>query len=102
MKLKYNRAPGYNKITTEMKYSEGFHPKITDILNNCINNNIDINTGFRRLAPLQKPGKTKGTEANLRPVILLPFIRKRSSNVVLARIKPKVGEYLSLSHSIIS
>ena len=100
MKLKYNRAPGYNKITAEMKYSEGFHPKITGILNNCINNNIDINTGFRRLAPMQKPGKTKGP--NLRPVILLPFIRKRSSNVVLARIKPKVGEYLSLSHSIIS
>ena len=101
MKLNNNRAPGYDKITAEMiKYGpEELHQKITSILNNCISNNLDINTGFGLLAPLQKPGKTKGPVTNLRPVILLPVIRKILSNVVLARIKPKVDEYLYLSQS---
>ena len=71
MKLNNNRAPGYDKITAEMiKYGpEELHQKITSILNNCISNNLDINTGFG-----------------------LP-------NVVLAKIKPKVDEYLSLPQS---
>ena len=101
MKLNNNRAPGYDKITAEIiKYDrEELHQKITSILNNCISNNLDINTGFEILAPLQKPGKTKGPETNLRPVILLPFIRKILSNVVLARIKPKVNEHLALTQS---
>ena len=88
MKLNINRAPGYDKITTEMiKYGpEELHQKITSILNNCISNNLDINTG------------PKGPVTNLRPVILLPVIRK-TSNVVLAKIKPKVDEYLSPSQS---
>ena len=36
---------------------------------------------------------------NLRPVILLPVIRKILSNVVLAKMKPEVDEYLPLSQS---
>ena len=101
MKLNNNRAPGYDKITAEMiKYDpEELHQKITSILNNCISNNLNINTGLGLLALLQKPGKTKGPVTNLRPVILLPVIRKILSNVVLARMKPKVDEYLSLSQS---
>ena len=101
MKLNNNRAPGYDKITAEIiKYGcEEFHQKITSILNNCIRNNLDINTDFEILAPLRKPGKTKGPETNLRPAILLPVIRKILSNVVLARIKPKVKEHLSLTQS---
>ena len=44
-----------------IKYGpEELHQKITSILNNCISNNLDINTGFRLLAPQQKPRKTKG------------------------------------------
>ena len=83
-----------------IKYGpEELHQKITTILNNCVSNNIDIKTGFGLLAPLQKPGKTRGPVINLRPVILLPIIRKILSNVVLSRIKPKVDEYLSLSQS---
>ena len=59
--MKLHRAPGYDKITAEMiKYGpEELHQKITSIFNNCISNNLDINTGFRLLEPLQKPGKTK-------------------------------------------
>ena len=94
MKLNNNRAPGYDKITTEMiKYGpEKLNQKNTSILNNCISNNLDINTGFGLLASQQKQGKTKGPVKNLRPVILLPVIRKILSNVVLARIKPKVDK----------
>ena len=78
-----------------IKYGpEGLHQKIKSILNNCISNNLDINTGFGLLAPQQKLGKTKGPVTNLRPVILLPVIRK-----ILARIKAKVDEYLPLSQS---
>ena len=101
MKLNNNRAQGYDKIAAEMiKYGpEELHQKITSILNNCISNKLDIDTGFGLLAPLQKPGKTKGPVTNLRPVILLPVIRKILSNVVLARIKPKVDEYFYLSQS---
>ena len=78
MKLNNNRAQGYDKIAAEMiKYGpEELHQKITSILNKCVSNNLDINTGFGLLAPLQKPGKTKGPMTNLRPVILLPVIRK--------------------------
>ena len=100
-KLNNNRASGYDKITSEMiKYGlEELHQKITNILKNCINNNIDIKTGFGLLAALQKPGKTKEPVTNLRPVILLPIIRKILSNVVLLRRKLKVDRYLSLSQS---
>ena len=66
MKLNNKRAPGYDKITAEMiNYGpEELHQKITSILNNCISNNLDINTGFGLLAPLQKPGKIKGPVTN--------------------------------------
>ena len=60
-----------------IKYGpEELHQKITSILNNCISNKLDTDTGFGLLAPLQKPGTTKGPMTNLRPVILLPVIRK--------------------------
>ena len=66
MKLNNKRAPGYDKITAEMiNYGpEELHQKITSILNNCISNNLDINTGFGLLTPLQKPGKIKGPVTN--------------------------------------
>ena len=76
MKLNYDRAPGYDKITAEKYGPEKLHEKITSILNNCISNNIDINTSFGLFAPLQNPGKTKRQMTILRPVILLPIIRK--------------------------
>ena len=89
MKLSNNRAPGYDKITAEMikKVPEELHQKNYKY-------SLDINTGYA-----QKPGKTKGPVTNLRLVILLPVTRKILPNVVLARIKPKADDYLSLSHS---
>ena len=37
--------------------------------------------------------------ANLRPVILLPIIRKILSNIVLRRIQPKVEQFLADSQA---
>ena len=78
MKLINNRAPGYDNIAPKMiKYHpEELYQKIVRILNNCISNNINIDTGFRLLVLLQKPGKTKRQVTNLRPVILLSIIKK--------------------------
>ena len=78
MKLINNRAPGYDNIAPKMiKYHpEERYQKIARILNNCISNNINIDTGSRLLALLQKPGKTKRQVTNLRPVILLSIIKK--------------------------
>ena len=78
MKLINNRAPGYDNIAPKMiKYHpEELYQKIARILNNCISNNINIDTGSRLLVLLQKPGKTKRQVTNLRPVILLSIIKK--------------------------
>ena len=78
MKLINNRAPGYDNIAPKMiKYHpEELYQKIVRILNNCISNNINIDTGSRLLVLLQKPGKTKRQVTNLRPVILLSIIKK--------------------------
>ena len=58
-------------------------------------------SGFRKgtLIPLQKPGKPKGSTANLRPIILLPSLRKTLSLVILNRIRPGVEKYLSPGQS---
>ena len=48
---------------------------------------------------LQKPGKTKGPVTNLRPVTLLPMLRKILSNIVLRRIQPKVEQFLGDSQA---
>ena len=51
------------------------------------------------LKVLQKPKKEKGPVTNLRPINLLPIIRKILSSITLDRIKSKVDEYLSSSQS---
>ena len=43
--------------------------------------------------------ETKGPATNLRPVILLPILRKILSNIVLRRIQPKVGQFLADSQA---
>ena len=50
-----------------IKYGlEELYQKIRSILNNCISNNLDINTGLGLLSLLQKPGKTKRPVTNLK------------------------------------
>ena len=99
--LNNNRAPGFDKITGEMiKYGPySLHNAITKTLNQCFERNEEIQIGKGILTPLQKPKKPKGPTKNLRPINLLPIIRKILSNITLHRIKPKVDQYLSLSQS---
>ena len=100
-KLNNNRSAGYDTITAELiKYGpENLRSIIKTILNNCFEQHKQIDIGKGILVALQKPGKPKGPVKNLRPVILLPIIRKILSNIVLQRIKPKVEKYLSQSQS---
>ena len=69
------------------------------MLNDCIENCTDIATGIGLLAPIPKPGKPKGPTKNLRPVTLLPIVRKILSCIVHNRIKPNLKEYLSPAQS---
>ena len=52
----------------------------------------EINHGI--LVPLQKPGKPKGPASNLRPIILLPTLRKILPICILDQI------YSRLDHEI--
>ncbi|XP_057310033.1 uncharacterized protein LOC130648030 [Hydractinia symbiolongicarpus] len=99
--LNNNRASGFDNISAELiKYAPTIcHNEIADIVNDCFNKNEDIDVGKGILIPLCKPKKPKGPVKNLRPVTLLPIIRKIISNVALQRIKPKIDDYLSLSQS---
>ena len=101
MKLKNNRAAGYDNIVAELlKFAHPMLYKIiAQILNQIFETHTYVNVGHGILAALQKPGKPKGPTKNLRPVILLTMLRKILSNIVLKRIQPKVEQYLSHSQS---
>ena len=100
-KLNNNRAAGHDHITAELiKYAPAeVHTKITSILNRCFTHNEPIQVSKGMLVALPKPKKPKGPLKNLRPVILLPIIRKILSNITLERIKDRVNVYLSASQS---
>ena len=71
---------------------------IKEILNEAFEKEIELELGECILVALQKPGKTL-LPTCLRPVILLPLLRKILSNIVLRRIQPKVGQFLSDSQA---
>ena len=100
-KLNNNRAAGYDKIVPEfLKYGTNkLKDMITIVLNNIFEKHERIDIGKGILAPIQKEKGEKGPVKMLRPVILLPMIRKVMSNIVLNRIKVKVENYLSQSQS---
>ena len=100
-KLSNGKAPGYDNINVELiKYGpENLFEYVKDILNDCIENCTDIETGIGLLVPILKPGKPKGPTKNLRPVTLLPIVRKILSCIVHNRIKPKLKDYLSPAQS---
>ena len=100
-KLHNNRSAGYDNFSAELiKYGpENLHDILPTIINEAFEKHADIETGIGILVPLQKPGKVKGPVKNLRPVVLLPIIRKVLSNIVLERIRPKVEDFLSESQS---
>ena len=92
----------YVKIPIELiKYSPySIHDKTADILNNIFAKHIDVKTGNADLVPLQKPPpKKKGPVKNLRPINLLPEIRKILSKTGLKRAEPATEMYLSQTQS---
>ena len=100
-RLKNGRACGPDELPAELlKYSGPATAKlISSILNNVFETHQGIEVGKGTLIPLQKPGKPKGPTANLRPIILLPSLRKSLSLVILNRIRPGVEKYLSPGQS---
>ncbi len=89
---------GYVNIPMELvKYAPpSAHNKIAEILNNVFEKHIDVDTGSAALVPLQKPPpKKKGPVKNLRPINLLPAIRKILSKLALRRAEGGITEYLS-------
>ena len=76
------------------------HRKIAEVLNNLFSKHEDINTGASLLIPLQKPPpKKKGPVKNLRPINLLPVIRKILSKIGLKRAEEELNNYLSHTQS---
>ena len=91
-----------NGIAAELiKYGpHQLHAKIAQCLNNIFSKHQDIDTGSSKLIPLQKPPpKKKGPVKNLRPINLLPVIRKVLSKVGLKRSESELKDYLSYSQS---
>ena len=100
-KLNDNKTPGIDNISAEMvKYGPlALSKAFKNTLNEAFEKEIELGLGDGILVSLLKPGKTKGPVTNLRPVILLPILRKILSNIVLHRIQPKVERFLSDSQA---
>ena len=100
-RLNNNRAAGNDRISIELvKYAPNeVHNLISNIINESFQYHQELAVGNGILVALQKPGKPKGPVKNLRPIILLPVLRKILSSIVLQRIKTKVENYLSQSQS---
>ena len=96
-----NRSADYEEMTVELvKYGPKELPSlIADTINTTFEKHQPLATGVGVLVSLPKPKKAKGPVAHLRPIILLPIIRKILSKATLTRIMPKVEQYLSHSQS---
>ena len=101
-KMTNNRAPGFDNISVELiKYAPNvILTEVADILNESFEtHNSNLQLGKGQLATLWKPNKTEGPVENLRPVTLLPVLRKILSNVTLKRIQPTVDKFLPASQT---
>ena len=101
-RLKNNKAAGDDGIPPELfKYAPDLiQNEIAEILNKVIEKHDDqIDFGISVLLPTPKPKKEQGPAKHLRPLNLLPMIRKTLSMITLNRISGKVNKYLSQSQS---
>ena len=101
-KVSNRRAPGYLNIKVQsIKYGiKELMKKICFLYNDMFENHTKINLGRGILTPLPKPCKPRGPVENIRPVILLPSIRKTLSIITLARLADFSERHLSASFYI--
>eukprot|EP00795_Rhopilema_esculentum_P010287 gene10287-18985_t len=94
-KLKNGKASGPDDIPAEnlKTLKHQVTEELVVIMNSHFETGAEVDIGDGMLVPLRKPGKSNEA-ANFRPVILLDTVRKVFANVVLARIKPKVENFL--------
>jgi len=101
-RLNNGRASGPDGMPGEcLKYAPAsVHRQIADLLNDVIETGFVLDSiSSGSLIPLQKPGKSKGPVAHLRPIVLLTALRKILSSIVLRRINPKVNAFVSPTQS---
>ena len=72
---------------------------LAKVLNLSLSKNEDLELGLGLLTTLQKPGKPSGPVKNIRPIVLLPLLRKILSLITLVRIKDPIDKFLSQSQS---
>ena len=101
--MKNNKSAGIDDVTSELiKYGplNEISKRIAYLLNHVAEHGDtpeEIHKGI--LVPFQKPGKPKGSCANLRPIILLSVIRKILSICMIRRTTEKLETIIPLSQA---
>ena len=100
-KLKNGRAVGLDNLCAELlKHAPPQMPSmLADVFNKAFALGEDLELGLAKLVTLPKPGKPVGPVKNIRPIALLPLLRKVLSLITLARIRGPVDLYLSPSQA---
>eukprot|EP00117_Sycon_ciliatum_P016529 scpid72716/ scgid1736/ LINE-1 reverse transcriptase homolog len=101
-KLNNGRSSGPDNMPGELlKYSPALvYSNIAQVLNSAVETGLPLNSiGSGSLIPLQKPGKSRGPVAHLRPVVLLTALRKILSLIVLRRINKDVNNFVAHTQS---
>jgi len=95
--LKNRKAVGLDNLNAEL--IKNGPPElaniIADIFNKSISQGEDLELGLAKVITLQKPEKQVGPVKNIRPIALLPLLRKILSTVTLMRIRGSAEQYLS-------
>ena len=71
------------------------HSILADVINKAVENGEDLELGLAKLVTLPKPGKAIGPVKHVRPIALLPLLRKILSLITLARTRPSFDRFLS-------
>ena len=99
-KLKNGKASGPDEIPAEIlkALKHQIAEELAVIMNKHLETGADFEIGDGMLVYLWKPGKSNEA-GNFSPVILLDTVWKVFANVVLARIRPKIENFLPSSQT---